>query len=334
MALTWGALPVRADSPPAFSATFIQIWDRHAEWSEQTWDTLCADLKAMGVREIILQWSLITEPAFFWRLTPDQRMDVPHDRVDPAPAVDLLVDAARRHGLSVRFGLTEDRAWWEKIKNEAGLVEVFLNRLLQDQLSLARTLVERYGKDPVFAGFYIPQEIDDATWIDPERLNRLTKHLARLTDGLRELSPEVEVTVSCFATGHNDPAGFAALMADLAQSGNITEVLYQDGLGTERLLHAESAAYLEALAASIPRTGARLRVIVETFAPTEDGLGFIPAPMERIEQQLLQAQTLAGNDIVAFSIPDYLHPLAGNTLAEVLYTDYVTYLGISGLKQE
>ncbi len=334
MALTWGALPVRADSPPAFSATFIQIWDRHAEWSGQTWDTLCADLKAMGVREIILQWSLITEPAFFWRLTPDRRMDVPLDRVDPAPAVDLIVDAARRHGLSVRFGLSEDPAWWEKIKNEAGLVEVFLNRLLQDQLSLARTLVERYGKDPVFAGFYIPQEIDDATWIDPERLNRLTKHLARLTDGLRERSPEVEVTVSCFATGHNDPAGFAGLMADLAQSGNITEVLYQDGLGTERLLPAESAAYLEALAASIPWTGARLRVIVETFAPTEDGLGFIPAPMERIEQQLLQAQTLAGNDIVAFSIPDYLHPLAGNTLAEVLYTDYVTYLGISGLKQE
>ncbi|SMP65685.1 protein of unknown function [Desulfonatronum zhilinae] len=334
LVLAWGALPVQAGTPPAFSSTFIQIWDRHADWPEQTWDALCADLAEMGVREIILQWTLVTEPAFFWRLTPERRMDVPHDRVDPAPAVDLIVDTARRHGLSVRFGLTEDRAWWEKIKNEAGLVEVFLNRLLQDQLSLARTLVERYGKDPVFAGFYIPQEIDDATWIDPERLNRLTKHLARLTDGLRELSPEAEVTVSCFATGHNDPAGFAALMADLAQSGNITEVLYQDGLGTERLLHAESAAYLEALAASIPRTGARLRVIVETFAPTEDGLGFIPAPMERIEQQLLQAQTLAGNDIVAFSIPDYLHPLAGNTLAEVLYTDYVTYLGISGLKQE
>ncbi|WP_161788481.1 DUF4434 domain-containing protein [Desulfonatronum thiodismutans] len=325
LALAWGASPVRAETPPAFSSTFIQLWDRHADWPEQTWDTLCADLKAMGIQEIILQWSLITEPAFFWRLTPDRRMEVPDDLVDPAPVVDLIVEAARRHGLSVRFGLTEDPAWWEKIKNEAGLVEVFLNRLLQDQLSLARTLVERYGEDLVFAGFYIPQEIDDATWIDAQRLNRLTNHLARLTDGLRELSPEVEISVSCFATGRNDPIGFAALMAALASSGNITEVLYQDGLGTERLLPTESAAYLEALATSIPRTGARLRVIVETFAPAEDGLGFVPASMERIAGQLRQAKQFAGDDIVAFSIPDYLHPVAGSR-AEVLYNDYLAYL--------
>lgn len=335
LALVWGALPARADSPPAFSSTFIQIWDRHADWPEQTWDALCADLAAMGVQEVILQWTLITEPAFFWRLTPDRRMEVPGDRVDPAPVVDLIVDAARRHGLSVRFGLSEDPAWWEKIKNEADLVEVFLNRLLQDQLSLARTLIERYGDYPVFAGFYIPQEIDDATWIDAQRRDRLTNHLARLTSGLRELSPEVETSISCFATGRNDPKGFAALMADLAHAANLTEVLYQDGLGTERLLPAESATYLETLATSMPRVGARLRVIVETFAPAEDGLDFIPATMERIEQQLLQAQALAGSDIVAFSIPDYLHSLTGGALADNLHNNYLIYIGISPeLKQE
>jgi hypothetical protein len=327
LALVWGALPVRAETPPAFSSTFIQIWDRHADWPEQTWDTLCADLAKMGVREIILQWTLITEPAFFWRLTPDRRMDVPNDRVDPAPVVDLIVEAARRHNLVVRFGLSENPAWWEKIKNEAGLVEVFLNRLLQDQLSLARTLIERYGEEPIFAGFYIPQEIDDATWIDAERLSRLSSHLARLADGLRELSPEVEISVSCFAVGRNDPIGFAALMAALANSGNITEVLYQDGLGTERLLPSESAAYLEALATSMPRTGPRLRVIVETFAPAADSLGFVPAPMERIAIQLRQAQHFAGDDIVAFSIPDYLHPVAGHQ-AELLHGNYLEYITI------
>lgn len=194
-------------------------------------------------------------------------------------------------------------------------------------LSLARTLVERYGEDPVFAGFYIPQEIDDATWIDRERLNRLTNHLARLAEGLRELSPEVEIRISCFATGRDDPPGFAALMADLARSGKLTEVLYQDGLGTERLLPAESAAYLEALATSIPRTDVRLRVIVETFAPVAEGSGFVPAPMERIAEQLRQARQLADDDIVAFSIPDYLHPAAGHQ-AELLHDNYLKYLGI------
>lgn len=334
-ALVWvspapAASPARAQAlptqpPPAFSSTFIQLWDRHNDWPEETWAGLFADLAAMGVREVILQWALIAEPAFFWRLTPERRMEVPRDRVEPAPAVGLIVEAARGRGLRVRFGLSEDPAWWAKIKNEAGMVEVFLNRLLQDQLALAGTLAERHGDDPVFAGFYIPQEIEDRTWADPQRRSRLLRHMARLSEGLRAIAPDADLAVSCFATGHDDPAGFARLMADLAHAGGLGQVLYQDGLGTERLLPAESAAYLQALAAAVPQAGARVRAVVETFAPDPAGGGFVPGPMGRIARQLQQAQTLTGGDLVAFSIPDYAHPLAGPQ-AGALFREYVEYL--------
>lgn len=321
-------LPVQtllAQPLPAFSATFIQLWDRHNDWPEETWDGLCADLAAMGVREIILQWSLITEPAFLWRLTPDRRMEVPHDLVEPTPAVDLIVEAARGHGLRVRFGLSEDPAWWAKIKNEAGLVEVFLNRLLQDQLALASTLAERYGNDPVFAGFYIPQEIDDQTWIDQQRRFRLVQHVARLSEGLQMVAPDADLAISCFATGRDDPAGFAGLMLDLAHAGGLGQVLYQDGLGTKRLLPAESEAYLQALVLAVPQAGTRIRVVVETFAPNPAGEGLIPGTMHRIARQLQLALALTDGDVAAFSIPDYVHPLAGPK-ADVLYREYVEYL--------
>lgn len=310
---------------PAFGSTFIQLWDRHEQWPQERWDRLCADLAELGVREIVLQWSLRTEPAFFWRLTPERRWDVPCDRVDPALAVERVVCAARRHGQKVRFGLTEDPAWWTEIHNEASLVEVFLNRLLQDQVALARTLAAVYGQDEVFAGFYLPQEVDDASWLDPARRACLEAHLTRLGAVLREIRPETSLAISCFATGGNDPRGFAELMASLARTGGIESVLYQDGLGTGRLRFSESAAYLETLVPTVAAAGGRVQVVVETFAPASQGQGFVPAAMNRVAAQLKQAYVLSGVDSVAFSLPDYVHPLAGPD-AERLFRDYRAYL--------
>lgn len=333
-----GTEPCQAEEhgngPPRFASTFVQLWDRHNDWTAGQWDRLCADLAELGVGEIILQWSLITEPAFFWRLTPERRAEVPQDRVDPARAVDQLVAAAKRHGLQVRFGLSEDPAWWAEIRNEAKLVEVFLNRLAQDQLSLARTLVDLYGDDPVFGGFYIPQEIDDQTWLDPDRRSHLMGHLNRLTIGLFELHPGADTAISSFATGRDDPQGFAGLMAGMVCNGGVDFILYQDGLGTERLRDWESTAYLQAMIPAVADLGGRVRVVVETFAPAPmtpriegdaQAQNFVPAPMSRIARQLAQAAALTDTGIIAFSIPDYVHPLAGSE-GERLFQDYVEYL--------
>lgn len=329
-ALLLPAAPALAepDPGPVFHSTFVQLWGRHDAWTAAQWDGLCADLAELGVREIVLQWSLITEPAFYWRLTPDRRAEVPRDLVEPAPAVDLIVHAARRHGLRILFGLTEDPAWWMEIKNDGDLVEVFLNRLLQDQLALARTLVQRYGELELFAGFYIPQEIDDVAWIDAARRTGLKRHMERLGQGLRELRPGVEIAVSCFATGRDDPTGFARLMSDLVQVGNLNRILYQDGQGTGALRPWESEFYLQALGVEVGASQARVQSVVETFALDSEHQAFAPGPMDRIATQLLQARALTAEEIIAFSIPDYMHPAAGAEAAK-LYREYRAYVGLA-----
>lgn len=311
---------------PVFYSTFLQLWERHDAWTASQWDQLCADLAELGVQEIILQWSLLTEPAFYWRLTPERRSEVPRDRVEPAPAVDLIAQAAQRHGLRVLFGLSEDSAWWLEIKNNADLVDVFLNRLLQDQLALAQTLIERYGERDLFAGFYIPQEIDDTAWIDAARRSGLKQHMARLGHGLHELRPGVDIAVSCFATGRDDPRGFARLMADLVLSGNLSRILYQDGQGTKALRLWESKFYLEALATEVGKGLARVQTVVETFTPDSKTQAFVPGSMDRIATQLRQAHVITAEKVVAFSIPDYMHPTAGADAA-ALYREYREYAG-------
>ncbi len=314
------------EQKPVFHSTFMQLWERHDAWTPSQWDRLCADLAELGVQEIILQWSLLTEPAFYWRLTPDRRAEVPQDRVEPAPAVDLIAQAAQRHGLRILFGLSEDSAWWQEIKNNADLVDVFLNRLLQDQLALAQTLIERYGERDLFAGFYIPQEIDDTAWIDAQRRAGLKRHMARLGHGLHELRPGVEIAVSCFATGRDDPTGFARLLADLVLAGNLSRILYQDGQGTRALRSWETEFYLQALATEVGKGLARVQTVVETFTLDSENQAFAPGPMDRIATQLRRAYVLTAEKIVAFSIPDYMHPTSGAAAAG-LYQEYREYAG-------
>ncbi len=331
-------LPAQAAQPaarPRFHATFLQLWTVHDSYTEAQWDDLCQNLKAMRVEEIILQWSLITDPPFFWRLKEGRREQVPHDRVEPAPAVRSLVRAAEGAGLRVRFGLTHDPGWWGKINNGPQLVEVYLNRLWQDQSALARSLVEAYGSSPCFGGFYIPQEIDDHTWLDPDKGKLLTAHFRRLTACLRQLKPGASVAVSCFFNGRDDPDHAGRFWQGLLGDAALDLLYVQDGIGAGKLDWDEISLYMQALSRATAGTKAGVRAIVELFRKSDAAgrdtgepalhAGFHPAPMARIARQMAQADRLLGPWIIAFSLPEYATPMGG-TAAEALGREYRAYL--------
>jgi len=357
---------IDASGKPAFQATFLQLWNLHNSWTDTQWDALCASLKEMGVREVILQWCLITERPFFWRLTDERREEVPHDLMEPAPAVERVVRAAERAGLQVRFGLTHDPNWWAEITGAPQLVDTYLHRLLQDQTALAATLIERYGKNPAFTGFYVPQELDDKTWLDPAKFNLLTAHLFRLNTYLETLAPGRSTAVSCFFNGYDEPRQVSVFWSRLLIKTRMRGVYVQDGLGTGKLNPEGAILYMTAVAKGAAQAGAHPRAIVETFAltpepddePSEtpkdkafvksigpgrataaskvsaeeiaDGVnphpGFEPASMVRIKKQLAIARAAVGPDIIAFSLPEYATSQSGEK-GEALAREYMKYLG-------
>jgi hypothetical protein len=335
---------------PRFHATFLQLWDRHNDFSDSQWDDLCLGLKGFGVEEIILQWSLVTERPFLWRLSEGRRNIVPLDRVSPAPAVQSVVRAAERTGLRVRFGLTHDPNWWGEIKSEARLVGVYLNRLWQDQHALAMSLNERFGDSPSFAGFYVSQEIDDRTWLDGKKLDILSGHLQRLTGYLKEIKPDSSVAISCFFNGRVDPAHVTRFWRKMFSTAGLDFLYVQDGVGTGKLALNEVALYMHAVSAAAVGTEAEIRGIVEIFddggltqenydrvsghfrMKTTEQSGsanfygkFRPASMSRISRQLALAGSLLGPEIIAFSLPEYATPMGGKK-GEQLGKDYRAYL--------
>jgi hypothetical protein len=310
---------------PRFQATFLQLLDEHNQWSDSRWDLLCTTLNALQVKEVILQWSLITERPFYWRLTPERRQTVPLDMVSDMPAVKAFFDTARRRNLKVRFGLTHDPNWWGVIKNNAEIVDIYLKRIFQDQCRLADSLIDRYGSDSAFAGFYIPQEIDDETWLPADKRTILVNHLAGLNRCLTARKPGTPVAISSFANGHDDPDHYALFWRNLLHDTGIPEVYIQDGVGAGKLDIDEAALYLEAVTRQVRRVGGVVRPVVEIFQAGEGSSRPAPASMERIHRQLVSAQRICGPRIIAFSLPEYATPLAGNT-AEGLFRAYKTYL--------
>ena len=322
-ALSLASPATAAESGPVFEATFLQLWDDHNLRTREQWETLCANLRALGVREVVVQWTLITERPFAWRLTQEQRSVVPMDPVREMPAVRDFFQAAEQGGLKVWLGLTHDPDWWEAIKNNSKVVEVYLNRFFQDQTRLAETLTERYGSRSAFAGFYIPQEIDDGTWLEPDKRAVLAGHLTRLTKVLKSLKPEARVAISCFANGKDDPIHYAGFWRELMTSAGLDEVFVQDGVGAGKLTVDEAFLYLSRISETVSKAGRRARPVVEIFK-NKDG-EFIPASMERIKRQLESAYQASGPGVIAFSLPDYADPSAG-VAAGRLYRDYQVYL--------
>lgn len=338
----------------ALDGTFVQLTTAAATRPREEWERLFADLAALGIEEIFLQWTSADGVAFYEASAASNASgaddaacgsDAPstggaagasdqlaarHAVGTPGGAVDLVLELAERHGQRVWLGLAHDAGWWAGIDRArpANEVEVFLARRRLANLAVARALAARAARTPAFAGWYVPDEVDDKNWLGEERGSLLATYLTQLADGLRELVPGAPVAVSGFAQGWATPEQLAHLWSAAASRAGLSLVLLQDGVGVRKLTLEDLEVYLPPLRAALAGTTARLGVVVELFTERTGEGGAeaktfvaVPAPLERIERQLAVARRFATGPLVAFSAPDYMSPFGGAE-AERLFEDY------------
>jgi hypothetical protein len=109
---------------PSWRGTFLQLWAAHKEWPPERWTELFGYLRALGMREVIVQWSR-------------------YDTIDYGPEVERVIAA----GFDVWMGLGYDSRWWQQPSPE----------MVRDA---ARGVPGLKG----LRGFYLPQEIEDGAW--------------------------------------------------------------------------------------------------------------------------------------------------------------------------
>jgi hypothetical protein len=278
-------LAMRSGRPP-LDGTFLQFWAAHLNWPTSRWADLFDALSAMHVRRVIIQWCA-------------------YDQYDYTPLVERVLALAATAKMRVHVGLHYDSRWW----TEFGHSTIAALRLITERPAPPST----FARSAAFAGWYLPEEIDDIHWQTAEARSALAETLRQVRQRLRPLS------VSGFSGRALPPAELAAMWRDLARRSRVDEVLFQDGIGAGKMTRSAWPGYAAALHHAL---GRRLSVVVETFEQTAGGAAFqaTPAPLDRVLWQCSQAR----RPPVAFSLPEYDTPLGGPAAA----ARHAEYLGL------
>ena len=307
--------------------TFLQLTRADALRPRAAWERLFADMAAVGIAQVFVQWTSADGVAFYApSVAGAGSADVP-PRPDDVPMVDLVFALAERHGMRVWLGLAHDAGWWAGIDRArpAAEVEVFLARRRLANLAVARALAPSVVGRASFSGWYVPDEVDDRNWLGDERTALVAGYLSDLGRALEPLAPGAGIAASGFAQGWATPGQVVELWSTIAARAPLTLLLFQDGIGAGKLTLDELPDYLPRLRAAVEPHGERFGVVVELFAATSpaDGAGFaaVPAPLDRVERQLDVAWRESGGPVVGFSVPDYVSPFGG-TAAERAYDAY------------
>ena len=300
---------------PRIGGTFLQLLDHHQEWKAEDWSRLFDEFGAMRISKIVVQWSVSEDLAFFASTAL---------RHSPNPPLETVLDLADARGMKVSVGLWHDPCYWRNVAVPAQAVEVYLRRARLRATAIAEELAPSMAKHPSFDGWYISEEIDDTNWVEPGRRRVLKEHLQSLSAKLHGLAPGADVSLSCFSNANMDPGSLEAFWRLVLTGSSIDRLLFQDGIGAHKLELAYLAPYLSAMKRATVESGRRLTVIVEVFDQTsspghDNGIfSAVPAPLARIDRQIMLAAEFATPDIVAFSVPEYMTPAAGEASRKLL----------------
>lgn len=244
---------------------FYQPQLRDATLGELRWDEIVAQVKQEGFDTLIVQWTRYGD-AF----------------AKPEESAWLVARLKRAHaaGLKLVLGLYADPAFFQRQDQSAGSLARYLDQQESHNHLLAEEWLDRLGEGSI-AGWYLPAELDDFNWRDPERQVLLAKHLASSVKALREVSPE-PVYISSFFTGKMSPQAYRDLLTRLADKG--VNLMVQDGSGTMVLSRAERDLYLGAL---YPCEGRVAGLIHELFVQKSRGSTFKAEPLTESQQRAL-----------------------------------------------
>jgi hypothetical protein len=287
--------------------TFLQLTDAQASRPASDWRQLIDELRSIGIDNLFLQWTVADRKAFF----QTARFETPVDT--PLP---YILELAAHAGILVWIGLAIDTHYWEEIKQSPELMRPYFHKRLQDLSGFLGDLDATLAGAP-FAGWYIPDEIDDRTWLDPTKRAVLKRYLADTVGLLKARRPGSKVAISGFSNSFADPDLLASFWADVIESSGIDLLLFQDGVGEGKVALEDIGLYYEPLNRAVRRAGGQLGAVVELFSRMPNGQR-VPAMLARIREQIAVADRSTSFPPVAFSVPDYMSRLAGQQAGGLL----------------
>jgi hypothetical protein len=296
---------------PLLNGTFIQLLEQNGRWNHARWERQFDYFKAIGLQQVVIQWTLHDNRAFFATQTFEQA---------PLLPLETILELAEARGIELYLGLAAESRYWDMIKQIPVYQEEYLNRLRMKSERVAQEVAAIATQYKAFRGWYIPEEIDDLTWRSPKTRKLLHQHLKQLSGFLKKLTPDGKVLLSGFSNSRMSPDSYGAFWNALLKETSVDILLFQDGTGTAKLTSDLLPSYLKAVRRATDANGKKLQVVVELFTVvSEFPFKAVPAPILRVTQQLRIADDYATGGINSFSVPDYMSLEGGDAAMELLH---------------
>lgn len=297
-----------ANSRPAYaegvSGTFIQLNRSAADRTVEQWKFMLSRMKAIGFDALIIQWTAESPALYF-------KDDDLHFQEQYA-VIERLLEAARGMRFSIFLGLQNDPAFWKEITARGkALRDYFLVRQAQNE-RLQAALLKAFGKRADWVGYYIPDEIDDLSWRDPERQKILKDYLRLTIQRLRDNDPGRSIAISAFFRARTAPAVVARILNALTANIGLDYLLLQDGAGNGDPPEDVLGLYYHAMLNIGKPPAPEIWIVIEAFRQTSgEGKPFTsqPAPADAFARQI---QTASGfKRRILFAFPEYVDPACG-----------------------
>lgn len=288
--------PWRLSRP--LDGSFIQPWKDDLALSGTQWAERVADARRLGCRHLVLQWT---------RHGADYAFD--------ADAVVRLLDFVLAAGCRLQVGLPYDSDYWAVLEGRGTRSRA---EMLEAAAAACASFIAAspFAGHPAFAGWYIPYEIDQASWSASADVDALAGFLSRL----RTAGGAAPMSISCFHS-HNDPKRtLLDLWQALPQNLDL-RLMIQDGVGAFGL---SNYRLLAPFFAHLRASGHPFDVVVELFAQKstdqlEPGaFAADAASILRLATQLDLAAASGAEHLIAFAVHPYMTgsaPGAGHLLA-------------------
>lgn len=279
--------------PAALDGSFVQIWQSHLGWSRTQWRRLMAEMRALGCREVVLQWVGIHGGK-------DPDWQVPDD------VMETIFDTAGSRGLDVRVGLPFDNGWWQALQaKDPGMLAAFLHRSRESAIAFLKSAPwPRWRR---FGGWYIPYEIEQYSWADEARQAMLADWLSGIAQASTDITGQVPALSTYFSRLPTE-GKLADVWRAILDRAPIRPMV-QDGVGVAGMGNLRR---IDPLLAFLRERGTPFDVVVELFeelpSPKGDGTDFRAqsATWERVQKQLEWARQSGADDIVAFAVEPWL----------------------------
>ena len=235
--------------------------------------------------------------------------------------IGTILSAAEQRDMLVWLGLSLDPNYWQGVFDPA--TSAAANTALMLELE---TL---YGGSPSLAGYYLPEEIDDRSFVTATAHEAMIQYLSAMVTAAHDQAGRPIMVAPYFGMAPDGEA-YAAWWDTTLERAPIDVIAMQDGVGTRRTTAAEGVPVYAALAPVAAKHNVALWSDLEVFEqihgwPVDDlAWQAQPARIETVVEQLtLEAPYVA--KFVTFDFTHHMSPRLGGLAAE-LYSGYQEYL--------